>query len=56
MYQVNFILTDILGKVVSENNYSTFSNAAIELPAVKGLYFLNIATQDAQKTLKLIKE
>ena len=59
--QMNYTITvsDVLGKIISTQiiAVSGNENSTIDLrqqPA--GIYFLNVATQDTQKVMKLIRE
>src|SRR5690606_21006258 len=56
LQEVRLILTDVQGKILSDQSYRTFSNAAMEVKGASGLYFLNIRTSTNEKTIKILKE
>jgi|TARA_B110000240_G_C13479199_1_gene444548 hypothetical protein len=53
---IQFILTDLLGKTITKQTYNSITNTNLELPATKGVYFLTIKTQNSQKTTRIVKK
>lgn len=52
---VDLILTDALGRLLSIRNFVTLESTTIELPLASGVYMLIIKTPDTQKTFRLVK-
>ena len=53
---VQFIITDVLGKIIKIQTYSSIINKNLELPNTKGIYFLTIKTQNSQQIIKIVKK
>lgn len=53
---VELILTDIQGKVLTTRTYNTLVNTTFELPEAKGIYLLTISTQENQRIVRLVKK
>ena len=53
---VELVITDLQGAIISKKHYSSAANADIELNAANGIYLLNIRTEEGQRTVRLIKE
>ena len=56
MNDVELVLTDVHGKLISKQKYGILSKTIIELGKSPGVYSLSIKTQENQTTLKLFKE
>ncbi len=54
--QVKVILTDIQGKVISEQTLDPTSNSGFEMPGTPGAYYLTVKTSQGQSVVKLVKE
>jgi len=53
---VELTLTDLQGKIISKQTYSSLDSTSIKLKGSKGVYFLTIKTSEGKNTIKLIKE
>lgn len=53
---VEFVITDLQGAIISKKHYSSAATLDIELNAAIGIYLLNIRTEEGQNTVRLIKE
>ncbi|MCX7550288.1 SBBP repeat-containing protein [Xanthomarina sp. F2636L] len=53
---VQFIITDVLGKILKIQTYSSLTKEILELPNTKGIYFLTIKTQNSQKIMRIVKK
>ncbi len=53
---VTLTLRDVLGKVVSIQEFYAISNTQIDLPDQKGFYFLSIQSNTGQSIIKLVRE
>lgn len=54
---VEIILADITGKIISTRSHNSFISTSFELPETKGIYLLTITTKkEGKTTMKLIKD
>ena len=53
---VQLILSDIQGRIISTQVFKALTNTTIELPEANGLYLLTIQTQNSKSTIKLVNE
>ncbi|MDY0779922.1 SBBP repeat-containing protein [Tenacibaculum sp. IB213877] len=53
---VKIIVSDLLGRIITEKNYSKLLNTNINLPNKKGLYFVTLKNLIGSKTIKILKQ
>ncbi|SHI66160.1 SBBP repeat-containing protein [Flavobacterium terrae] len=53
---LEIIITDVQGKIISKEAYNTFLNANFELKGSKGVYYLTVKNSKGQNTIKVLKE
>ena len=53
---LELLLTNVQGQLISQKVFETLSNTEIELPSTAGVYFLTLKTSNGQSTVKLIKQ